>query len=74
MSQGSVFSPIEFISYIKDVFSVFFRNNVKHQSNADDKQEYLDVPANQLQNAQNTLQDCRVPEFVVPLNIGLHHS
>jgi len=41
--QGSVFGPVQFITYTEDVIAVFKKHGVGHHLYADDKQAYLDV-------------------------------
>jgi len=38
--QGSVLGPIQFISYMEDVSTVFHHHRVRHHLYADDKQAY----------------------------------
>ena len=56
--QGSVFGPVEFIAYTEDVTTVFGKHRVRHHLYADDKQAYVDVPIQDIDQARSTLQDC----------------
>jgi len=42
--QGSVLGPITFISYTKDVSTLFHRHQIRYHLYADDKQAYTDIP------------------------------
>ena len=56
--QGSVFGPVQFITYTEDVIAVFKKHGVGHHLYADDKQAYLDVYVQDIDKARSTLQDC----------------
>ena len=56
--QGSVFGPVQFITYTEDVIAVFKNHGVGHHLYTDDKQAYLDVYVQDIDKARSTLQDC----------------
>ena len=56
--QGSVFGPVQFITYTEDVFAVFEKHEVRHHLYADDKQAYFDMYVQDINKARSTLQDC----------------
>ena len=57
--QGSVFGPVQFITYTEDVIAVFKEHGDGHHLYADDKQAYLDVYVQDIDKARSTLQDYR---------------
>jgi len=58
--QCSVFGPVEFITftYIEDVVTVSKKHRVGHHLYADDKQAYVDVDIQDVDEARSTLQHC----------------
>jgi len=56
--QGSVFGPVESIAYTEDVTTEFSKHRVRHHLYADDKQAYVGVPIQDIDQARSTLQDC----------------
>ena len=56
--QGSVFGPINFISYTEDVSTVFHRHQIRYHLYADDKQTYPDLSVEDVSLARRVLQDC----------------
>jgi len=56
--QGSVFSPVEFITYTEDVVTVFKKHGVRHHLYVDDKQAYVDALVRDIDQARSTLQQC----------------
>jgi len=56
--QGSVFSPVEFITYTEDVVTVFKKHRVRYQLYADDIQAYVDALIQDIDQAWYTLQHC----------------
>ena len=56
--QGSVLSPLKFISYTEDVTLIFDRHGVSHHLFADDKQAYADAPLSGVDDIRGGLHDC----------------
>ena len=52
--QGSVFGPVQFITYTENVIAVFKKHGVWHHLYADDKQAYLDVYVQDIDKARST--------------------
>jgi len=56
--QGSVFGPVQFITYTEDVIAVSKKHGVGHHLYADAKQAYLEVYVQDIDKARSTLQEC----------------
>jgi len=50
-----VFGPVEFITYTEDVVTVFKKHGVRHHRYTDDKQAYVDVLVQDVDQAPCTV-------------------
>jgi len=58
VSQGSCLGPVEFMTNMENVASVFGRHTTNHRLFADDKQVYASTPLEDVDDIRGRLHDC----------------